>query len=409
MDGDKERHVDRYLRGAKKFEERKDNLAEKKLRGASKGRRARPGDDDDDEGGDDAELEEAWDGDELDGDLEGARSAEAARPRRPTPKRNEPATADEPRSATAVETRVVEVARTEVRVAGAPGAGDRVVRLIPKVLLAGGVVVGDGVLLDGPQGGAGPDARVVARLPRRTLLARRAPGSAHATKLLAANVDLGLVVLAPRERGLSLGFLDRALATFEAGDIEPVIVVTKLDLLSDAERARCAEELEPWRALGHATHFVSAPTGEGLDGLRRQLAGRVSVLLGHSGVGKSTLINALDPSAARAVGTVRESDGRGKHTTTASRLVPFLCEGEAYGALVDTPGVRALVPDAEGVAGLAAGIPELAPYLGQCRFSDCSHSGEPGCALLEHTRVDPALASALERLRRLVASLNRNA
>jgi ribosome biogenesis GTPase len=141
--------------------------------------------------------------------------------------------------------------------------------------------------------------------------------------------------------------------------------------------------------------------------LRVALAGRVAVLLGHSGVGKSTFVNALDPNAARAVGAVRAQDGRGRHTTSAGRLVPLrtLPDGP-LGALVDTPGVRQLVPDGADVARLAEGFPALARYLHRCRFRDCAHTGEPDCAVAEAASRDPELDAAWKRLQRLVASMD---
>lgn len=131
------------------------------------------------------------------------------------------------------------------------------------------------------------------------------------------------------------------------------------------------------------------------------MVGRVAVALGHSGVGKSTLVNALDPDAEQATGAVREQDGRGRHTTTSSRLLPF-----AGGALVDTPGLRELAPFVEDVDSLMATIPELAPLTGQCRYADCAHAGEPGCAVEAAAAADPSVARALARFRRLVASLS---
>ncbi|MEZ6017185.1 MAG: ribosome small subunit-dependent GTPase A [Planctomycetota bacterium] len=348
MNDRKENQRERYLRGAKKFEQKREHLAQKKRRAASRER-----------------------GSEL----------------------------DWPDSARGRVVRVVEVLRTEVRVRD--GDVERAALVAPSARGAGGLAVGDEVALTGDFDDPTATLRVTERGPRRTALVRRRPGHGAATKVLAVNVDLGLVVLAPRREGLSLGFLERAVAALTAGGIEPRIVVTKVDLQDAVRRAQLDDALAPWTRQGHVVARVSAVTGEGIADLRAALAGRVSVLLGHSGVGKSTLVNALDPAAGQFVGAVRQADGRGRHTTTSARLIPFV----AGGGLVDTPGVRQLVPDGVEVAALAAGLPDLAPYLGRCRFQDCTHGLEPGCAVLEAAASDGRVAQALRRLQRLIDSI----
>ncbi len=371
---DKDRTKARHLRGMAKFEQRRDNLAERRKRGTK--RPSRMKDEDDFEDGD-YDYEQSYSTGRSSGshlDSGSARALDA------TPN-----------------ARVSAVARTQVHVlmdasAGQDGGEERVVRLTPRILAVGGLVVGDEVEVVSAD-------RVVARGERRTVLQRRAPGQSKQHKVLAANVDIGLVVLAPRADGLSLGFVDRAIVALRSGDIEPVIVVTKMDLVGDEERARLIHQLSPWMDAGIGQHFISSPTGEGIPGLRAALEGRVAVVLGHSGVGKSTLVNALDPEATQLTGATREEDARGRHTTTSSRLIPW-----AGGALVDTPGIRQLAPDVEDIEPLARSIPELAPWLGRCRFTDCAHVGEPGCALEEAAEASEEVRQGLDRLRRLVES-----
>lgn len=290
--------------------------------------------------------------------------------------------------------RVARVARTEIEVLS-PGGNTSTAKLSRRAIDGGGVVVGDEVWFDerGLIGG---------HLERRTLLERRAPGRQRKTKLLAANVDKGLVVLAPRESGLALGFLDRAAAALRGGGIEPVVVVTKIDLI-ESERARdvVLGDLTAWRRGGGPVFAVDSLSGEGVDGLREAIRSSVSVLVGHSGVGKSTLVNALDPGAGQRTGAVRERDGRGRQTTTESRLVPFL----GSGALVDTPGVRLLVPDVRDPLALLESIPELTAYVGTCAFGDCTHGGERGCAISEAAETNAEVAAGLARWRRLVDSV----
>lgn len=368
----KAEQVERHYKQAERHERRKQNLAEKKARGGRRppGRARVTGDPWDDD------PEEHWD----DG-------WQPQRAQKRVPGARPPRTIDGTDRA-----RVASVARTHVEVLAEDGVLRRA-QVAPRVFAGGGLVVGDEVALDG-------SGRVVARDDRRTLLERRAPGSGRGTKLIAANVDVGLVVIAPRDDGPSLGFIDRSVVALAAGGIEAAIVCTKADLLEDgSDEVRRA--LAPWEEAGHAVHLVSSVTGTGIEALREELDGRVAVLFGHSGVGKSTLINALDPSAGQLTGAVRASDGRGRHTTTSSRLLPMA----GGGALVDTPGVRELVPLPEDLDGIVEAIPELRPLVGRCRYRDCAHGAEPGCALREAGEEDEAVRRALGRLERLLSSL----
>jgi ribosome biogenesis GTPase len=176
----------------------------------------------------------------------------------------------------------------------------------------------------------------------------------------------------------------------EAGGARALVVVNKLDLVAAEERAELERELVPYVALGLRVARVSAASGAGVSELAAILAGRLCVFVGPSGVGKSSLQNALDPSRARATAPVRASDGKGRHTTTASEWFE-LPDGTV---LIDTPGVRQF-----GLAGLdartlAASFPELLAVAGGCRFRDCSHLVEPDCA------VQAALdAGAIDRRR----------
>lgn len=360
--------VERYLRGADRFEQRKRNLADKKARG---GRRPRGRERDD--GAEDGWDEEDWH-DPVRPGHDARRNRRGARPK-------------------GARARVASLARTEVELLLDDGVAGRAT-VAPRVLAEGGLAVGDEVLVD-------DSSRVTQRLPRRSWLERRAPGHGRGTKLLAVNVDVGLVVVAPRDDGLSLGFIDRSIAALEAGAVAGVIVLTKADLgRASGTLDALVAALEPWRDAGHGVHVVSSVSGEGIDELRAQLTGQVAVAFGHSGVGKSTLVNALDPGAAQVTGAVRDVDGRGRHTTTAGRLIPIA----GGGALVDTPGVRELVPVTRDLDALARSIPEFAPLLGQCRFRDCAHGTEPGCALRRAAEDSNAIASAFVRFERLLRS-----
>jgi ribosome biogenesis GTPase / thiamine phosphate phosphatase len=220
---------------------------------------------------------------------------------------------------------------------------------------------------------------IQAVLPRRTAFSRsageeRTAGKLVAEQVLAANVDIAFVV-AGMDGDFNLRRLERYLAVAWSGGSTPVIVLNKADVAGDVDGLRVAAEAI---APGVDVRAVSALTGTGVDALRdAHLApGRTAVVLGSSGVGKSTLVNALVGSERQRTAAVREDDSRGRHTTTHRELVRL--PGGAL--LIDTPGIRSL-----GVAGLSDGLDpafaDIADLALQCRFSDCRHDGEPGCAV----------------------------
>lgn len=232
-------------------------------------------------------------------------------------------------------------------------------------------VVGDWVVVVPPRGdGTGRIERVLAR---RTWLARKEAGMRAVAQVLAANVDV-LLVVEPLDRGPNLRRLERALAMSFEGGVQPVVVLTKSDLCEDPGAAgSCAARV----AAGASVHVASALTGEGLPVLRSYLAsGRTLALVGPSGAGKSTLINALVGHDVQAVAPVRSADARGRHTTTSRSLWRM----PAGGMVIDTPGLRELAPwDVTG--GLERAFADVAELAAVCRFRDCRHDGEPGCAV----------------------------
>ncbi|MCA8963615.1 MAG: ribosome small subunit-dependent GTPase A, partial [Planctomycetes bacterium] len=219
------------------------------------------------------------------------------------------------------------------------------------------IAIGDRVVL---HEGDDDQRRVVAVLPRRSELAR-ADGE-HGRHVLAANIDLVVLVLSAER--LRTGLIDRLKIALHDSGARLLVCVNKCDLPHDA--AARERELAAHRDGAGSFLIVSATRGDGLDELRAAVAGRSAAFVGHSGVGKSTLLNRLDPERCRDVGAVREADGRGRHTTTASSLVR-LADGTE---LVDTPGVRmfGLVADANWAA---AAFPELVALGADCRFRDC--------------------------------------
>lgn len=210
-------------------------------------------------------------------------------------------------------------------------------------------------------------------LPRSTAFVRKASGPRGGAQVVAANVDVAFLV-ASLNADLNLRRLERYLATARESGAEAVVVLTKADLAQDLAGATAAVAA----IAGEAPVLpICAPAGQGLDAVRAHLApGRTAVLLGSSGAGKSTLLNALAGEARMATGEIREDDARGRHTTTHRELV--LLPGG--GLMLDTPGMRELgLWDAE--AGVSATFEDVEALAAQCRFSDCRHQGEPGCAV----------------------------
>jgi ribosome biogenesis GTPase / thiamine phosphate phosphatase len=231
--------------------------------------------------------------------------------------------------------------------------------------------VGDWVALR-PSSGDGR-ATIAGVLPRRTKLSRKVPERELEEQVLAANVDV-IFLVTSLNRELRLRRLERYLATAWESGATPVILLTKSDLADDAGARRAEVESI---AFGVPVHVLSSLTGEGIDELPPYFANhRTAVFLGSSGVGKSTLINALAGRELQAVAEIRESDDRGRHTTTRRELF-VLPDG---GIVIDTPGMRELqLWESEG--GMDTAFADVAELINKCRFSDCSHEGEPGCAV----------------------------
>ena len=237
------------------------------------------------------------------------------------------------------------------------------------------LTIGDRVLLeqDEPTGAAA----IAEILPRRSRLARRAPGGGQGERIVAANVDQVVVVFAAANPEPHPRMLDRFLVIAEANDLASRIVINKVELVGGADVAR--ERWRDYERAGYTMHYTSVKRREGLEALHDALAGQVSVLTGPSGVGKSSLLNAMFDGLDLRVGEISESVNKGRHTTVGGYLHPL--PGDEGGYVADTPGLREVGMWALSPSDLDQCFPELRPYLDQCRFADCRHSVEPGCAV----------------------------
>lgn len=234
-------------------------------------------------------------------------------------------------------------------------------------------------------------------LPRRTKFSRTAAGDATEEQVLAANIDDVFIVEVLGDE-LNLRRIERYLTLAWESGAHPAIVLTKADLCSNAvsavERARSVAGDVPVLA-------ISSVSGEGMAALRSLLrAGRTAVLLGPSGVGKSTLTNHLCGEEAQDIQPVRDSDHKGRHTTTRRELIPL----PSGGCIIDTPGLRELQLW-DGETGLGEAFADIAELAAACRFSDCRHENEPGCAVLEAVESGLLDAARLESHRKLQREL----
>ncbi|WP_038176055.1 MULTISPECIES: small ribosomal subunit biogenesis GTPase RsgA [Vibrio] len=210
--------------------------------------------------------------------------------------------------------------------------------------------------------------------PRTSVLTR--PDYYDGLKPVAANVDQ-IVIVSSVLPELSLNIIDRYLVAAETLQISPLLVLNKIDLLEPQQLSEYKQALSEYQRIGYKVLFVSKQTGEGIAELEAELADRINIFVGQSGVGKSSLVNALMPQFNIEEGAVSTNSGLGQHTTTASRLYHIPTGGD----LIDSPGVREFGLWHLEAEEITKSFIEFRPYLGGCKFRDCKHNDDPGCAL----------------------------
>jgi ribosome biogenesis GTPase len=252
------------------------------------------------------------------------------------------------------------------------------------------ILVGDVVEVERHDADSATIERV---LPRRSLLRRRSPGRSGGIRAVAANIDQVVVVGSARRPDWDPHTIDRFIAVAEASDLPAIVVLNKLDLYPEG-----GSFLEVYRAAGYQTMSTSVPETAGVGALRDALNGRVSLFTGPSGVGKSSLLNLIDPALKLRTGSVSEKAGAGRHTTVSAEMHPI---GEAS-FVVDTPGLRDIGLWGVSPAEVAGAFPDLLRIAQQCHFDNCRHVAEPGCAVVGAVARNELSESRLASYRQLL-------
>lgn len=215
--------------------------------------------------------------------------------------------------------------------------------------------------------------------PRKNYIIRRSVNLSKQTQIIGANLDQAMLVVTLASPPTSLGFIDRFLVTAEAYGIPAMLVFNKLDLFSEEGLEILGDYMAIYEQVGYPCLAVSAQEGTHVDDIRKTLKDKITLVSGHSGVGKSTLINSIEPAVALRTGKISDWSDKGKHTTTFAEMIDLSFGGK----LIDTPGIRELgIVDIEKNE-LSHFFPEMRARLNQCRFHNCRHINEPGCVILE--------------------------
>ncbi|MCM1368743.1 MAG: ribosome small subunit-dependent GTPase A [Candidatus Amulumruptor caecigallinarius] len=237
------------------------------------------------------------------------------------------------------------------------------------------VAVGDHVMVTH----SADDADYITSIsPRRNYIIRRASNLSKESHILAANVDLAALVLSLRDPETPTTFIDRFLATAEAYSVPAMLILNKSDIWDEYDRELAAGLKSLYESIGYKVEEVSASTGAGIDKLRAILHNKVTLLAGYSGVGKSSIINRLVPGANLKTGKISDIHHTGMHTTTFSEMISLPGGGE----LIDIPGIRGFGTIDFDASEVSHYFPEIFRFSHDCRYNDCKHTGEPGCAVI---------------------------
>ncbi len=257
------------------------------------------------------------------------------------------------------------------------------------------MAIGDKVKIDTAQGSP---YRIEELIERRNKLMRYSEGSYQKEILIASNIDYAIITVSCVQPMLKLGMIDRFIIQCGIDNIEPVICVNKVDLVEEIEYYR--EMLAYYVTSGYKTYFVSATTGQGISDLKDLIKDRISVFSGQSGVGKSSVINALMPSLDLRVGEISGFNEKGKHTTTNSELL----EWEFGGFLIDTPGIKTLALKRDNVSLVYNKFPGFDRY--SCYFNNCTHTHEENCGVLDAVERGEIPQKVYESYLRVIESVN---
>ena len=255
------------------------------------------------------------------------------------------------------------------------------------------VAVGDRVVITPPPQGAREGAFITEIEDRRNYIIRKSINLSKQSHIIAANVDQALLVVTVVKPQTSTTFIDRFLASAEAYRVPVILIFNKTDLLSEEERHYQEMMITLYENIGYECRAISAATGEGVDELMPLLTGKITLLSGNSGVGKSTLINQLVPEANLRTAEISDAHNTGTHTTTFSEMIPITPrdsrnsresrESRSPGWLIDTPGIKGFGTFDMEKEELTSYFKEIFHFSKDCRFSNCTHTHEPGCAVLK--------------------------